>query len=211
MMRYTLKGEYQPIFNLRFRVRHRFSSRSEGNPTDVRTFRSWESRWQMIAMLSNYNRLGITYATSNVMFPPRPRLIAPVDPAVDNGDFNDGNYSLVGSAGMPSHAFEVRYEHHVTKGLKFTLGSSVYDGFFWNFEGNQFVLLDNNGFRNWFKVESRVSERLLFQLKVTRDHNMPKTYVDSRSFKNIDYAENPDATYVPGDDTVVRLQMDYTF
>ncbi|MBU8871201.1 MAG: helix-hairpin-helix domain-containing protein [Gemmatimonadales bacterium] len=205
LMRYTIKGEYQPIFNLRFRVRHRYSSRSEANPTDVRVYRNWETRWQMIAMLSNYNRLQFTYMTSNVMFPPRPRLIAPVDPSLD------GNYSLLGSAGMPASAFEVRYEHQVTPGLKMTYGSSVYDGFMWNFEGNEFVLLDGNGFRNWFKVESRVSERMLFQLKVTRDHNMPKTYVDSRSFLNIDYAENPDAQYVPGDDTIVRLQMDYTF
>ena len=40
---------------------------------------------------------------------------------------------------------------------------------------------------------------------------MPKTYVDARAFQNVDYAENPDATYVPVDDTLVRLQMDYTF
>jgi DNA uptake protein ComE-like DNA-binding protein len=211
LMRYTIKGEYQPIFNLRFRVRHRYSSRSEADPNDVRVYRNWETRWQMIAMLSNYNRLGFTYMSSNVMFPPRPRLIAPADPAADTGDFDDGGYSLLGSAGMPAHAFEVRYEHHVTRGLKLTLGSSVYDGFMWNFEGNEFVLLDGNGFRNWFKVESRVSERMLFQLKITRDHNMPRSYVDARAFKNIDYAENPDATYVPADYTTVRMQMDYTF
>ncbi len=211
LMRYTLKAEYQPIFNLRFRVRHRYSSRSEANPTDVRTYRNWETRWQVIAMLSNYNRLAFTYMSSNVMFPPRPRLTAPVDPADFTNDFNDGNYSLLGSAGMPASAFEARYEHSFTPGLKFTLGSAMYDGFMWNFEGNEFVLLDGQGFRNWFKVESRVSERMLFQLKITRDHNMPRTYVDARSFKNVDFANNPDATYVPGDDTLVRLQMDYTF
>ena len=72
-------------------------------------------------------------------------------------------------------------------------------------------IADGNGFRNWFKVESRVSDRLLFQLKVTRDHNLPKTYVDARAFTNIDFAENPDASYVPSDQTYVRLQLDYTF
>ena len=72
------------------------------------------------------------------------------------------------------------------------------------------MLLDGNGFRNWFKVESRVSERLLFQLKVTRDHNLPKTYVDIRSYGDL-AAPTPDATRVPRDDTIVRLQMDYTF
>ncbi|MCP4293384.1 MAG: hypothetical protein GY780_16280 [bacterium] len=202
LMRYTLKAEYQPKFNLRFRVRHRYSSRTENNPIDVRTFKNWESRWQMIALLSNYSRLGFTYMTSNVMFPPRARLGGNPVPG--------GTDPSVGTAGSPSHAFEARYEHTITPGLKLTFASSVYDGFLWNFEGNEFVLLDGNGFRNWFKVESRVSERLLFQLKVTRDHNLPKTYVDVRRFGDPS-GNDPDANYAPKDDTIVRLQMDYTF
>lgn len=201
LMRYTLKMEYQPKFNLRFRMRHRYSSRSEQNIDDVRVYRNWESRWQVIALLSNYNRLGFTYMTSNVMFPARARL---------GGTPFPGGDPSVGTAGMPAHAFEARYEHNITKGLKVTFATSVYDGFLWNFEGNEFVLLDGNGFRNWFKVESRVSERLLFQLKITRDHNLPKTYVDVRRFGDIS-GNDPDANYVPQDETIVRLQMDYTF
>lgn len=203
LMRYTFKAEYQPKFNLRFRVRHRYSSRTEANPEDVRTFQNWETRWQLIGLLSNYNRIGLTYLTSNVWFPPRGRLSGPQDV----GDEKVG----VGLRADPANAFEVRYEHYLTPGLKLTFASSVYDGFFWNFEGNEFVLLDANGFRNWFKVESRVSERLLFQLKVTRDHNMPRTWVDVRQYGDTAAGEEPDATYVPGDDTIVRLQMDYTF
>lgn len=201
MMRYTIKGEYQPVFNLRFRVRHRYSSRSENNPDDVRAFRNWETRWQVIAMLSNYNRLAFTYVTSNVFFPARPRL---------SGTPGGTGDTAVGTAADPAHAFEARYEHNLTQGIKLTFASSVYDGFFWNFEGDEFVLLDGNGFRNWFKVESRVSERLLFQLKVTRDHNLPNTYVDIRSYGDL-AAPTPDATRVTRDDTIVRLQMDYTF
>ncbi|MCB1183529.1 helix-hairpin-helix domain-containing protein [bacterium] len=201
LMRYTIKGEYQPIFNLRFRVRHRYSSRSEADPTDVRKFQNWETRWQMIGLLSNYNRIQFTYVTSNVMFPPRPRLSGTAEAGV--GD------PAVGGNGLPAHAFEVKYEHNLTPGIKFTLASAVYEGFFWNFEGNEFVLLDANGFRNWFKVESRVSERLLFQLKITRDHNLPRA-VDVRQFGDPSGLE-PDAPYVPQDQTTVRLQMDYTF
>ncbi len=203
MMRYTLKAEYQPKFNLRFRMRHRFSSRSENNPDDVRVYKNWESRWQVIALLSNYNRLGFTYMTSNVMFPARARFSGTPQQGRDR-------LSSVGTAGMPAHAFEARYEHNITQGLKITFASSVYDGFLWNFEGNEFVLLDGNGFRNWFKVESRVSERLLFQLKITRDHNLPNTYVDIRKYGDTQATE-PDAGYVPKDNTIVRLQMDYTF
>jgi len=202
LMRYTVKAEYQPIFNIRFRVRHRYSSRSENNPEDVRTYRNWETRWQLITMLSNYNRLQFMYMTSNVMFPPRPRLGGTADSGA--GD------PSVGTAGMPAYAFEARYEHNITPGFMVSFASSVYDGFLWNFEGNEFVLLDGKGFRNWFKIQSRISQRMLFQLKVTRDHNLPKTFVDVRYFGDPSGNE-PDADYVPKDDTIVRLQMDYTF
>lgn len=201
MMRYTIKGEYQPIFNLRLRVRHRYSSRSELDPGDVRKFRNWETRWNATFLLSDNNRLGFTYMTSNVMFPPRARLSGTAGSAV--GD------PSVGTAGMPAFALEARYEHSLSPGLQIAFASSVYDGFVWNFEGNEFVLLDGNGFRNWVQIESRISDRLLCQLKVTRDHNLPRD-VDVRRFGD-PYGNEPDAWRVPGDDTTVRLQMDYTF
>jgi len=201
LMRYTIKGEYQPIFNLRFRVRHRYSSRSEMDPADVRKFKNWETRWQALVLLSDNNRLGFMYMTSNVMFPPRARLGGTAVPGAGNPS--------VGSAGSPGTAFEVRYEHNLADGLRVSFASSVYDGFLWNFEGNEFVLLDGQAFRNWVQVESRVSDRLLCQLKVTRDHNLPKE-IDVREFGD-PYGNDPDAVRVPGNDTIVRLQMDYTF
>ncbi len=201
MLRYTIKGEYQPIFNLRFRVRHRYSSRSEADPYDVRKFQSWETRWQLIGLLSNYSRIQLMYMNSNVMFPPRARLGGTAEAGV--GD------PAVAMNGNPGNAFEVKYEHNLTPGIKIHLASSMYNGFFWNFEGSEFVLLDGNGFRNWFKIESRVSDRMLFQLKVTRDHNMP-TSLDVRRFGDPS-GNDPDAPHVPRDQTTIRLQMDYTF
>jgi hypothetical protein len=201
LMRYTIKGEYQPFFNLRLRVRHRYSSRSEMDPADVRKFRNWETRWQSIFLLSDNNRLGFMYMTSNVMFPPRARLSGTAGAGV--GD------PSVGTAGMPAHAFEVRYEHNLSPGLQISFASSVYDGFLWNFEGNEFVLLDGNGFRNWMQIESRVSDRLLCQLKITRDHNLPRD-IDVRIFGD-PFGNEPDALRVPDNETTVRLQMDYTF
>lgn len=201
LMRYTIKGEYQPVFNLRLRVRHRYSSRSELDPGDVRKFRNWETRWSATFLLSDNNRLGFMYMTSNVMFPPRARLSG-------TAGAGDGD-PAVGTAGMPAQAFEVRYEHNLSPGLQLAFASSVYDGFVWNFEGNEFVLLDGNGFRNWLQIESRVSDRLLCQLKITRDHNLPRD-IDVRNFGD-PFGNEPDASRVPGDDTTVRLQMDYTF
>ena len=207
LRRYTLRMEYQPIFNLRLRMRHRFSSRSEQNPNDVRWFKSWETRWELHALLSRYDRLKLMYMTSNVNFPPRPRLSGPPE-AAPPGSGN--GVPGVGSAGMPAHAFQASLEHHLSPLIKLTLSSEVYDGFLWNFEGNEFVVVDGRGFRNWFKVESRVSDRLLFQLKVTRDHNLPRTYIDIRRFGE-EYGLPIESTYAPLDRTALRMQMDYTF
>ena len=90
------------------------------------------------------------------------------------------------------------------------MAAMVYDGFVWNFEGNEFVLLDGNGWRQWFKLESRISERMLVQLKVTRDHHEPRDNIDIRRFGE-EYGEDIDASHVPQDDLFVRLQLDYSF
>ncbi len=126
------------------------------------------------------------------------------------GDQDVDGRSAVGTAASPGHAIEARYEHNVTRWLKMSFATSMYNGFWWNFEGNEFVLLDGNGFRNWMKVESRISERMLFQLKVTKDHQLPGTYLDNRDFGD-ELSPTPDATYVPRNDLYVRLQIDYSF
>lgn len=203
LMRYTLRGEYQPIFNLRLRVRHRYSSRTEAAPEDVRTFRNWETRFRLIGLLSNYNRVSLMYMTSNVMFPARQRLSYPTEADIGR--------SGVGLAADPGQALEARLEFNLTPGITFYMASSVYNGFMWNFEGNEFVLLDGNGFRNWLLIESRVSERLMMQLKVTSDHHKPRTFVDIRDYGNESYGDEPDADYAPRDNLYIRLQIDYTF
>ncbi len=202
MRRYTLRAEYQPIFNLRFRLRHRYSSRGEQIPSDVREYRNWETRWELMTLLSNYNSLRLMYMTSNVMFPPRPRLNDPAEVGPDD--------SALGTAAIPAHAFQAIYEHNLTPGIRLLLSTEMYDGFLWNFEGDEFVTLDGRGFRNWFQVESRVSDRLLWHLKVTRDHNLPRTYLDLRRYGEA-YGNDPDATYVPRDQLSFRWQLDYTF
>jgi len=207
MTRYTIKMEYQPKFNLRFRMRHRFSSRSETNPNDVRWYRSWESRFEMITLLSNYNSLRFMFMTSNVWFPPRPRLSGHGDPA-DQGSYE--GIPGVGTAAIPANAFQVKYEHHLSSGVRLMMSSEIYNGFLWNFEGNEFVVVDGRGFRNWFKVESRVSDQLLFQLKVTRDHNLPMTNLDIRRYGEA-YGLEFESSYIPRDWTSYRLQMDYSF
>jgi len=207
MQRYTLKVEYQPKFNLRLRMRHRYSSRGGTNSYDVRWFDSWESRYELIAMLSDWNRLRFMYMNSNVWFPPRPRLSGVPDAPPD------GSYEGVpgvGTAAIPAHAIQAIYEHNLTPGIRMLFSAEMYNGFLWNFEGNEFVVTDGRGFRNWMKVESRVSDQLLFQLKVTRDHNLPRTYLDIRQYGE-EFGVDIESSYAPRDLTSFRMQMDYTF
>jgi DNA uptake protein ComE-like DNA-binding protein len=201
LTRYTLKAEYQPIFNLRFRVRQRFSSRTELAPEDVRTYKSWETRLNLLVFLSDYNRLQFMYVTTNVNFPARQRLSYPAEPG--------SGASNVGTAADPGHAFEVRYEHNLTPWLLVQGAACMYDGFLWNFEGNEFVMVNGPATRTWLGIESRLSDRLLAQLKVTRDHKLPR-YVDLRQYGG-PVGGDPDASFVPHDDLLVRLQMDYSF
>ncbi len=132
----------------------------------------------------------------------RPRLSYPADPGTGE--------SAVGTAGIPAHAFQALYEHNLTPHIRLLFSSEIYDGFLWNFEGNEFVTVDGRGFRNWFQFESRVSDRLLYQLKITRDHNLPHTWVDIRSYGDSIGLE-PEGAYASRDITSVRMQLDYTF
>ncbi len=200
--RYTLKAEYQPIFNLRLRVRHRYSSRSEMDPFDVRAYRSWETRWELLALLSHYNSLKLLYLSANTMFPPRARLSYPVD---------IGSLSAVGTAAIPAHVFAAGYEHNLSPHIRLLLATEMYDGFFWNFEGDEFVTVDGRGFRNWAQLESRISDNLLWRLKVTRDHNLPHTWVVPRDYGNTGATPNVGPPYEPKDVTSVRMQLDCTF
>jgi len=88
----------------------------------------------------------------------------------------------------------------------------VYDGFLWNFEDNEFVLLDGRGFRNWFLIRSRLGDRLLLRFKATVDHLLTRTNVQPRDLNN----QPVYPAEFPGDNvrdqvTSFRVQLDYTF
>jgi len=94
--------------------------------------------------------------------------------------------------------------------LTFTVSTEIYDGFLWNYEDNEFVVLDDVGFRNWFLVRSRLSDSLIFRFKLTHDRNLTQHNIDVRDF------ESPAGVPFEGLDTrsaqtAFRLQLDYAF
>jgi len=100
--------------------------------------------------------------------------------------------------------------HNVNDRLLFGFSTEIYDGFLYNYEDNEFVVLDDTGFRNWFLVRSRFSDATMLRFKITHDRPITRTNVDIRNFN--------DPTGVPfeGDNvrrkqTSFRLQLDHTF
>ena len=111
--------------------------------------------------------------------------------------------------GSPSRAVQGVLTHNFSPWLSVTVSSEIYDGFLYNYEDNEFVVVDGKGFRNWFLLRSRLSNRLSWRLKWTSDHALARTFVDIRYFGNL-VAPTPDAVNAGGSRSSFRIQLDYS-
>lgn len=206
LRRVAVRAEYRPIFPLRVRVRHAISGRHGDRPDDVRNYTSWDTRLELLANLSAYDQVRFLYSTSNVAFADRPRLSAP---AARNGSTLD----TLGTRGSPARALQATVTHNFNSHVAATLSTEVYDGFLYNYEDNEFIVVDGKGYRNWFMLRSRLSDRLSWRFKWTGDHQLARTYVDIRQYSQGTYqllTPTPDATNAGGDRSSFRLQLDYS-
>jgi len=201
MRRIVVRAEYQPTFPLRFRIRHAHSSRHDVRPDDLRAYASWDSRIELRAYLSNDDMVRFLFSTSNVRFAARGRLSGPAG----GGDTQDDTTAV---RGIPGHALQAVLNHDFGPGLSITFSSELYDGFLYNYEDNEFVVVDGTGVRTWFLLRSRLSDRLSWRLKWTTDHARTRTYVDIRSYGSL-LAPTPDTVDAAGDRSAFRLQLDY--
>jgi DNA uptake protein ComE-like DNA-binding protein len=202
MKRAIVRAEYRPIYPVRLRVRHSRSSRHATRPDDVRNFTSWDTRFEMLTNLSSFDQLHFLFSTTNVMFPSRPRLSA----AAAGGDTRA---STLGVAGEPGRALQGAFTHNFNRHLAITLSSQIYEGFLYNYEDNEFVLVDGKGFRNWLLLRSKVSDRLACRVKWTHDRQQSHTYLDVRDFGNL-IPPTPDATLAPAAYSSFRFQLDFS-
>jgi hypothetical protein len=202
MKRLVLRGEYRPIYSLRLRLRHANSSRHSDRPDDVRNFLSWDTRVELLANLSSFDQLRFLYSTSNVKFASRPRLSAPAA----GGDTQD---NTLGVRGIPGRALQAALTHNFHSHLSAEFSTEIYDGFLYNYEDNEFIVVDGRGFRNWFLLNSRVSDNLSVRFKWTMDHQLPHSYLDVRDFGNL-VSPTPDAVGGLSNRSSYRLQLDVT-
>ena len=200
--RYTLRLEYAPIWPLRFRLRERYSDRAPEELSDNRRFKSWDTRLELRARLSGYDELRLLYSNTNTQFAPRPRLGGPADP-------DGSNFTPLAQEAAPGQAIQAMLVHNVNDRLQFTFSTELYEGFLWNFEDNEFVVVDGNGMRNWFLIQSRLDDHFLVRFKMTNDRQRTRDNLEIR-----DYANSTPSELRAGDKrqyTAFRLQLDYNF
>jgi hypothetical protein len=89
------------------------------------------------------------------------------------------------------------------------LSGQIYDGFLWNYEDNEFVVVDGQGFRTWVLLRSRLSPNLSWRFKWTTDVARPRTYVDIRNFGSL-VAPTPDAVNATRETRAFRFQLDWS-
>ncbi len=202
LSRVVARLEYRPIFPIRIRLRHAVSERHQTRIDDVRAYKAWDSRIELLANLSNYDQLRFLYSTGNVTFAARGRLSGPAA----GGDVQSDTTAQRGS---PAQALQALFAHQFNNDLAISLSSEVYDGFLWNYEDNEFLVVDGKGFRNWVMLRSRLSPRLSWRIKYTTDHAMPRTYVDIRNYGSL-VPPTPDGTNARLDTSAFFFQLDFS-
>ena len=172
---------FRPIFPITISLRQKYQGREKQNRLTTDYFENYEFRGMVRARLSRFNELGIIYSSSVTRFRPRPRLYYPLK--------TGRVYERVNTAGnmaSPGEALGGFFTHNFNRHLKLKGFLGFYNGFFWNFEDTQFLVMDSDrgALRMWFSVYSRISNQLSLRIKFTRDYAYPITYFRARDADN---------------------------
>jgi hypothetical protein len=178
------------------------SSRHADKPDDIRAYTAWDTRLELIANLSAFDQLRLLYSTSNVRFAARGRLSGPASGGDVQGD-------TTAQRGSPGHALQGVLTHNFNSFLTVMLSTQIYDGFLYNYEDNEFIVVDGTGLRSWFLLRSRLSDRLSWRFKWTSDHSLTRTYVDIRNYGNL-VPPTPDGTDARAAVSSFRMQLDWS-
>ena len=186
-------------------MRQRFSSRAEDQLADVRGFKSWDTRLEARIRLSSFDELRLLYATGSTQFVPRPRLSGSVEP--DPPGFNVADNPLA-QAASPNRAIQGQIFHNVNERIQIGLSSVMFSGFLWNFEDNEFIVVDGTGIRTWALLRSRMSDNLILRFKFTVDDRRVRNNVEIRQFNE---SRDVEGKNIRNTFTAFRLQLDYNF
>ncbi|MFH1011576.1 MAG: helix-hairpin-helix domain-containing protein [bacterium] len=204
--RWVAKITYRPVWPVIIRVRQKLQGRSAFNWTSPTMFQTYENRLMASLQLSRYDAFDLIYASGYTRFAPRPRLVDEVLPTGEN--------PVDGQAVSPSEAIGLQLTHNFSPRLKLRASWLIYDGFFWNFEDTDFVVLDGKAMRWWFSISNRLSDHLALRLKLTGENSYPKTFVQAR--RSNEYPDPQSGVNFGGDNVQstkfsFRVQVDYFF
>jgi hypothetical protein len=210
LKRLTARMEYAPIWPLRFRIRYRVSSRAwPDQVADFRRFNGYDLRFQTRVRLSAWDELRFLYSVTNTRFAARPRLTGAAEPDPPGNPSSNMGTPLA-QASSPSQALQGMLVHNPNERLQFIFSSILFRGFLWNFEDNEFVVIDGEGIRNFIVVSGRLGQRLVMRFKFTTDHRWTRSNVDIREF-NEPFGPRFEGSDVRRMTTAFRLQFDYNF
>ena len=207
--------EFQPTWPIRLQWRHKWQSRNEeGFAETVQISQTVEDRFRLRVLLSDRNSVEFLYHIGYTRWPSRGRLAGTADggPVYRDPDPNE-NVPLQGSATEPSTALRATISHRVNERLKLRLGATAFDGFFWDFEDTEFLVVDGEGTRVWFSIWDRLSDHISLYLKGAWQRNNPTTWRDARRYNGeFEFNSQPnDAPLEISESTQFRLQLDYTW
>ncbi len=198
---YRLVGtiNYRPVFPLTIQIRQKWQAREDQNDlTSSLHYRNQEFRGRLRMRLSGYDNLDLMYASSKLIVHPRPRVF--------------------GDMALDGEAIAANYTHNFNRNLKMSGMLSYYQGFLWNFEDTQFVVMDSKGgaIRYWLSMYMRLNSNLAVRMKYTAEHHKPISNVD---FSQDAYAstldENPDkrfsADWMRKYENIFYLEFNYNF
>ncbi len=201
--RVVAKLEYRLIYPLRFKLRQKWQSRNWSNGLTPTSFDAVSTRLHLNARLSGYDNIDFLYVTGYTKWPPRPRLI--------NDAKADSAHPVSGQVAQPSEVIGATFTHNFNENLTLKAFAGIYDGFFWTFEDNEFLVLDGNSYRYWFSIADRLSPKLSVKFKYTLDRSLPRSWVDARAYGNKPWGNDPDAWNVREFSPSFRLQIDYNW
>jgi len=172
--RIVLKANYRPNSRLTFRLWRKWQGRSASNALLPTSFTVDEIRLTAETRLSDYSDLGFTVVHSFVGNPPKPDYVGSSDPL--------GADPLVGNVLDASDGLMLTANINVTEKLKFSSQAIVYRGWLWNFENNDFAILESStdALRWWLAVSDRLAENLSVTLKLTIDKPLTNSNHDIR-------------------------------
>ncbi|MFP4460471.1 MAG: hypothetical protein ACLFSQ_12900 [Candidatus Zixiibacteriota bacterium] len=195
--RIVLKANYRPSGKLMFKLWRKWQGRAASNGLTIMAYEVDEIRFSTVAMLTAYSSIEFQVVHSFFQSPPRPKF---------------SRRSEVASAVDPSDALMLGATINANDYLTIKGGASVYRGWLWNFENNDFAVLESNidAMRIWVAAQDRLADNLSATFKISLDQPLRETGVETDGYYGYDpdgYAESN----IRNSNVNWKLQLDYFF